>query len=212
MFSQFQFHSFCVAVFICLFWPLICKWNHQLLNLAPCSPLPRKSKARAVLQAINSRPTSKASQVHLGWFGKSGTRMKWRDCKLVPCCLWWRSQILKFCPFWQILPISASCFLWVAESSFYPCQMKLEAIWKQGTSRQLEFKILLLPKVLSPGTLLLVKKVGKQPGYFVNFQSISLIRGSTETSVNSWIKSILNFHLNIFLYIKCFPQIRKTWT
>lgn len=95
---------------------------------------------------------------------------------------------------------------------FYPCQMKLKVIWKQGTTRQLEFKILLLPKVLSPGTLLLVKKVGKQPGYFVNFQSISLIRGSTETSVNSWIKSILNFHLNIFLYIKCFPQIRKTWT
>ena len=30
--------SFRVADLICLFWPLICKWNHHLLNLAPCLP------------------------------------------------------------------------------------------------------------------------------------------------------------------------------
>lgn len=86
--------SFCVAVFICFFWPLIRKWNHQLLNLAPCSPLPCKFKGRAVLQAMNSRPTPKATQVHLG-----SLALGWRDCRLEPCCLWWRSQILKFCPF-----------------------------------------------------------------------------------------------------------------
>lgn len=176
--ASFNSSSFCVAVFICLFWPLICKWNHQLLNLAPCSPRLVNPKQG---QAINSRPTSKASQVI--W-------EVWHQDEVK------RLQVSAMLPLMEepdpeVLPTSASCFLWVGESSFYPCQMKLEAIWKQGTSRQLEFKILLPPKVLSPGTLLLVKKVGKQAGYLVNFQSISLIRCSTKSSVNSWIKSIL---------------------
>lgn len=61
--------SFCVAVFICLFWPLICKGNHQLLNMAPCAPLACKSKAKGNAAGKSSRQISKASQVHLGWFG-----------------------------------------------------------------------------------------------------------------------------------------------
>ena len=71
--------SFCVAVFICLFWPLICKWNRQLLNLIPRAPLARKSKARAALQAVSSGKTSKPPQVHFGWYGKSGTRAMWGE-------------------------------------------------------------------------------------------------------------------------------------
>lgn len=68
--------SFCVAVFICLFWPLICKLNHQLLNLVPHGPLASESEVGAALQAVSSRQTSKPPQVHFGWYGKSGTRAR----------------------------------------------------------------------------------------------------------------------------------------